>query len=346
MDSLGLGRSRARHRLSLPLAGFGKPPERTERGGMGRMAQRTAVGRSFIHSSSSLFSLQTAPLPRSFCIPQIILTKCASNPPSPPEVMPEETHTRIMPIPLPQALVSAGRSTVTNQCQAPPLGQNKTGAELVVMRPQAEADACPPRSTKTSRQGEESLKTVGTKGQAPTEGTIRQVVAEKGARMPCHRGEGPDGSQCPGIFVGAALAVVSPEETIIHSGHNTHIPIGECAERTVPQTQSGKGPLGQDSAERDTSPWLPFQRLDSLEETLQELEATLNAMVKASSASPIGTLSGIPSQPPSSQVFALSCVLSCFHTFLPSLLLSCGKWEDGGDLNPPPPALGLILLAL
>ncbi|XP_027728392.1 SRC kinase signaling inhibitor 1 isoform X3 [Vombatus ursinus] len=269
---------------------------------------------------------KNAPLPRSFCIPQIILTECASDPPSSPEVMPEETGTRIMPIPLPWALVTAGRGRVTNQCQAPPLGQDMTGAELVVMRPLEEADASPPGNTKRPRQGEESLKSVGTKIQPPTERTIQQLVEEKGSRLTCHRGEWPDGSQCPGVFVGAAPATVSPEEAIIHSRHNTHMAMGDCAERTVSQAQSKKGPLDLDSAERDASPWLPFQRLDSLEETLQELEATLNAMGKAPSAPPIGTLSGTLSQSPSSQVAVLSCILSHFHTFLPSVLLSCGKW--------------------
>ncbi|XP_072502335.1 SRC kinase signaling inhibitor 1 isoform X4 [Notamacropus eugenii] len=241
------------------------------------------------------------PLPRSFCIPQIILTECASNPPSPPEVMAEGAGTKIMPIPLPRTLVSASRSRVTNQCQAPLLGQDLAGAKLVVMRPQAKADACPPGSTKRPRQEKESLKTVVIKVQVPTEGTIQQLVEEKGTRLTGHRGEGSDESRCPGIFVGAASATVRPEETITHTGHSTHMPMGDCAERTVPQAQREKGPLGLDSAEKDASPWLPFQQFDSLEETIQELEATLNAMVMAPSASPVGTLSGTLSQCPTSQ---------------------------------------------
>ncbi|XP_036612016.1 SRC kinase signaling inhibitor 1 [Trichosurus vulpecula] len=244
---------------------------------------------------------KTAPLPRSFCIPQIILTECTSNPPSPPEIMPEEAGMVIMPILLPRALMSADRSRVTNQCQAPPLGQDETGAKLMVTRPLAEDDPCPPGSTKRPRQGEESLKRVVTKVQAPTEGTIQQLVEEKGTGLTCHRQGRPDRSRRPAVFVNSAPASVSPEETITHSGHNNHMPMGDCAERTVPQAQSEKDPLGLDSEERDASLWLPFQRLDSLEEMLQELEATLNAMGKAPSAPPIGTLSGTLFQPRSSQ---------------------------------------------
>ncbi|KAM9006218.1 SRC kinase signaling inhibitor 1 isoform 8-T8 [Sarcophilus harrisii] len=235
--------------------------------------------------------LQISPLPRSFCIPQIILTECASNPPSPPEVMPEEAGKRKMPTPVPRASVSASRSRGTKQCQVPPISQGLPGAGLLVMGLLAEADAHPLGSAERPGQQEESLRMVGTKVRASTEGTVQQLVEGEGTGPVCRKGKGPDEGQRPG-----APAAASPEDTITHDEHRSSA-VGDCTEWALGE----KGPLGLDSAERDMRARLPFQRLDSLEETLQELEATLNAMGKAPSATPISTLSGTLAQPPSAQ---------------------------------------------
>uniref|UniRef100_A0A7N4Q128 SRC kinase signaling inhibitor 1 n=1 Tax=Sarcophilus harrisii TaxID=9305 RepID=A0A7N4Q128_SARHA len=235
--------------------------------------------------------LEISPLPRSFCIPQIILTECASNPPSPPEVMPEEAGKRKMPTPVPRASVSASRSRGTKQCQVPPISQGLPGAGLLVMGLLAEADAHPLGSAERPGQQEESLRMVGTKVRASTEGTVQQLVEGEGTGPVCRKGKGPDEGQRPG-----APAAASPEDTITHDEHRSSA-VGDCTEWALGE----KGPLGLDSAERDMRARLPFQRLDSLEETLQELEATLNAMGKAPSATPISTLSGTLAQPPSAQ---------------------------------------------
>ncbi|XP_074080204.1 SRC kinase signaling inhibitor 1 isoform X4 [Macrotis lagotis] len=290
---------------------------------------------------------KTSPLLRSFCIPQIILTECASNSSSPPEFMPKESGKRIMPIPLPRTFVSAGKSMVINQCQALPLDQNLTAAELVGTRSLADTDVCPLGSTKKPRQEEESLKMVGTKIQALTEVTIQQLVEEKGAGLVFHRGEWPDGDQGPGAFVGTSTTTVSPEESSPHSEQNTHISVGVCEGRTAPQAQREKSPFGLDSTERDTNSWLPFQRLDSLEETLLELEATLNVLGKAPSAPPIGTLS-VPALQFPGGCFILLYPLLPPHIspFCPSELLELGRMVETCAPSPPAPGPLFLLLAL
>ncbi|XP_005861979.1 PREDICTED: basic proline-rich protein-like [Myotis brandtii] len=203
--------------------------------------------------------LQAAPGARALCIPRIILTECAPNPPSPPEARLEEPGPRTTPTPRPRTLVGSGR--------APP--------EVV-------AEASRPSSSWMPEKAGPPLKRQGSGGYSQEEG---------GARVPCSRGPAPDRTQEPST---AETREDHPEETPKDSGPGS----GQC------EGQPGAG-LG--GTVRGATP----QRMDSLEETLRELEATLSQMGTAPSERPLGSL---PPLPPRPKVAASSPVLpSCLN---------------------------------
>ncbi|EPQ05070.1 SRC kinase signaling inhibitor 1 [Myotis brandtii] len=189
--------------------------------------------------------LEAAPGARALCIPRIILTECAPNPPSPPEARLEEPGPRTTPTPRPRTLVGSGR--------APP--------EVV-------AEASRPSSSWMPEKAGPPLKRQGSGGYSQEEG---------GARVPCSRGPAPDRTQEPST---AETREDHPEETPKDSGPGS----GQC------EGQPGAG-LG--GTVRGATP----QRMDSLEETLRELEATLSQMGTAPSERPLGSLPPLPPRP-------------------------------------------------
>lgn len=162
------------------------------------------------------------------------------------------------------------------------------------------------------------LKRQGSGGYSPEEG---------GARVPCSRGPAPDRTQEP------STAETHPEETPKDSGHDAPPGSGQC------EGQPGAG-LG--GTVRGATP----QRMDSLEETLWELEATLSQMGTAPSERPLGSL---PPLPPRPKVAASSPVLpSCLNAPVsPSSELEGGggcrstqtapvsHWPSLGSCHPP-----------
>lgn len=129
------------------------------------------------------------------------------------------------------------------------------------------------------------LKRLGIGGCNPEEG---------GARVPCPWGPVLDRTQEP------STVEMHPEETPKDCGHDSQACIGEHEG----QPTAGLGCTGRGAA---------TQRTDSLEETLQELEATLRQMGTAPTEGPPGS----PPPPPSGpQVAASSSVLlSCLPVF-------------------------------
>ncbi|KAM8816721.1 SRC kinase signaling inhibitor 1 isoform 2-T2 [Rhynchonycteris naso] len=184
---------------------------------------------------------KAAPGPRAFCIPRIILTECAPNPPSPPEARLEEPSPRMTPTPRPRTLVGSGRDWDGPQAS-----------------PGVVAEASRPRSSLMSEKEGTPLKRLGIRDCSPEEG---------GARVPCSRGPALDRTQKP------STAENPPEEAPKDSGHDAHAHSG----KSKGQPGAGLGRTG-----RGTTP----QRMDSLEETLRELEATLSQMGTAPSEGP------------------------------------------------------------
>lgn len=133
------------------------------------------------------------------------------------------------------------------------------------------------------KKEETPLKRQGIGGYSPEEG---------GARVPCSQGPAPHRTQEP------STAETHPEETPKDSGHNAQ----PCSKECKGQPAAGLGCLVRGAT---------TQRMDSLEETLWELEATLSQMGTA----PSEELSGSPpSLPPSPKVAASSPVLpSCLN---------------------------------
>lgn len=217
-------------------------------------------------SPSSFFSPQAAPGPRAFCVPRIILTECAPNPPSPPEPRPEEPSPRTTPTPRPRTLVGSGRDW--------------DGPQAL---PGVVAEASGPSSSLMPEKEGTSLKSLGTGGCSPEEG---------GVRVSCPRGPAPDTTQEP------SPAETHLEETPKDSGRNAQPCSGNC--KGQPAVGSGCTVRGATS-----------QRMDSLEESLRELEATLSQM---GTAPPEGSPGSPPPPPPTPKVAASSPVLpSCLH---------------------------------
>lgn len=105
------------------------------------------------------------------------------------------------------------------------------------------------------------------------------IPEEEGAMIPCRWGPASDRTQEP------STAEMHPEETPKGSGHNSQPSSGECK--------------GQPTADLDcTARGATTQRMDSLEETLRELEATLSQMGTSPTKRPPGSP---PSPPPSPQ---------------------------------------------
>ncbi|KAM7068249.1 SRC kinase signaling inhibitor 1 isoform 2-T2 [Molossus nigricans] len=194
---------------------------------------------------------KVSPGARAFCIPRIILTECAPNPPSPPEARLEELSPRPTPTPRPRTLLGSGRGW--NGPQAPP---------------EAVATASWPRSSSMPKTEGTPLKRQGIGGYSPEEG---------GARVPCSQGPDPDRTQEP------STAETHPGETPKDSGHDAQ----PCSRKCKGQPAAGLGCMVRGAA---------TQRMDSLDETLWELEATLSQMGAAPSEKPSG---GPPSLPPS-----------------------------------------------
>lgn len=129
------------------------------------------------------------------------------------------------------------------------------------------------------------LKTLGIEGCIPE---------EEGARIPCPWGPASDRTQEP------SAAEMHPEETPKDSGHDSQPNSGEC---------QGQPTADLDCAVRGTT----TQQMDSLEETLRELEATLSQMGMTPTERPTGSP---PPLPPSPQVAASSPVLpACLQVF-------------------------------
>ena len=127
------------------------------------------------------------------------------------------------------------------------------------------------------------LKSLGTRGYSPEEGRVR---------VACSRGPAPHTTQEP------STAKTHPEETPKDSGHEAQ----PCSGNYKGQPAVGPGCAVTGAT---------TQRMDSLEESLRELEATLSQMDMAPSEGPPGSP---PPPPPSPTVAASSPVLpSCLH---------------------------------
>ncbi|XP_073654618.1 SRC kinase signaling inhibitor 1 isoform X1 [Tursiops truncatus] len=210
---------------------------------------------------------------RPFCVPRIILTKCAPKPPSPPEARLEEPGLRTTPTPRPRTLAGSGRGW--GNPRAPP------GLMAEVSQPG--------NSSMLEKEGP-ALKRLGTGSYSPEKG---------GAGVPCSRGPAPDRTQEP------SAAETYPEETLKDSGHDTQPCSGDCRG----QRAAGLGCTGHGAT---------TQRMDSLEETLRELEATLSQMGTAPAA---GSPGSPPPPPPGPQVAASCPVLS---SYLPAPVFRAG----------------------
>ncbi|XP_059852299.1 SRC kinase signaling inhibitor 1 isoform X3 [Delphinus delphis] len=210
---------------------------------------------------------------RPFCVPRIILTKCAPKPPSPPEARLEEPGLRTTPTPRPRTLAGSGRGW--GNPRAPP------GLMAEVSQPG--------NSSMLEKEGP-ALKRLGTGSYSPEKG---------GAGVPCSRGPAPDRTQEP------SAAETYPEETLKDSGHDAQPCSGDCRG----QHAAGLGCTGHGAT---------TQRMDSLEETLRELEATLSQMGTAPAA---GSPGSPPPPPPGPQVAASCPVLS---SYLPAPVFRAG----------------------
>ena len=111
---------------------------------------------------------------------------------------------------------------------------------------------------------------------------------KEGAGVPCSRGPAPDRTQEP------SAAETYPEETLKDSGHDAQ----PCSGESRGQHAAGLGRTGRGAS---------TQRMDSLEETLRELEATLSQMGTAPAA---GSPGSPPPPAPGPQVAASCPVLS------------------------------------
>ncbi|XP_037664847.1 SRC kinase signaling inhibitor 1 isoform X5 [Choloepus didactylus] len=199
---------------------------------------------------------KAVPGPRAFCIPRIILTECAPNPPSPPE----EPGPRIAPTPHPCTLTSSRKGWDNPQA--------------LLGRP---AEDSRPRSSSMPEKEGAALKSFGRECCSPEDG---------GAGSPCLWGPSLDGTQEP------SSAEAPPEETP-----------KDCSGECWGQPAAGRGCTVRDAT---------TQRVDSLEETLRKLEATLSEMGTVSAMGPPG--SPAP-RPPGPQVAVPYPVLpSCLHT--------------------------------
>lgn len=135
-----------------------------------------------------------------------------------------------------------------------------------------------------------ALKRLGTGSYSPEKG---------GAGVPCSRGPAPDRTQEP------SAAETYPEETLKDSGHDAQ----PCSRDCRGQRAAGLGCTGHGAT---------TQRMDSLEETLRELEATLSQMGTAPAA---GSPGSPPPPPPGPQVAASCPVLS---SYLPAPVFGAG----------------------
>ncbi|XP_077020712.1 uncharacterized protein LOC143687540 [Tamandua tetradactyla] len=222
--------------------------------------------------------LQAAPAPRAFCIPRIILTECAPNPPSPPE----EPGPRTPPTLHPWTLTGSERGSEGPQAS---LGISATDSQ--------------PRSSSTLEKEGEALMSLGRGFCSPENG-------EAGA--PCLWGPSLDRTQEP------SAAKAYPKETP-----------KDCSRECL-----GQPPAGRGCAMRGAT----TQRMDSLEETLRELEVMLSEMGTVPAVGPPGSPSP---PPPGSQVAVPSPVLpSCLHT--PVCLSSELEGEGGYRSTTPAPS--------
>ncbi|XP_069338258.1 LOW QUALITY PROTEIN: uncharacterized protein [Eulemur rufifrons] len=232
---------------------------------------------------------QAAPGPGAFCIPRIILTECAPNPPSLPEARLEGPGPRTAPTPRPRTLAGSGR-----------------GWDGPQTLPGGAAEPPWPRSSLMPEKEGAALKKLGVEGYGPEDG---------GDRVPCSWGAAADGTQKP------SPAETHLEETLMDFGCHA-------------QTCSWKHPGQPVTSAGHTAQGATTHRMDSLEETLQELEATLSEMGTATTA---GSPSSPPSLPPSPQVAASSPPShSCLCIFRAG--------GSGGLQEPhqPPPPTGLL----
>lgn len=152
--------------------------------------------------------------------------------------------------------------------------------------PEVVAKASQPRSPLAPEKEGTALKRWGIESCSPVEG---------GAEAPCPWGPALDGTQ------ELSIADTQPEKT---------------PEDTRQDAQAGSGePRGQPAAGLGcTVRGAPTQRMDSLEETLRELEAALSQM---GTALAVGPPSSARSLPPGPQVAASSLSLSsCLHALI------------------------------
>ncbi|XP_022413422.1 SRC kinase signaling inhibitor 1 isoform X4 [Delphinapterus leucas] len=147
----------------------------------------------------------------------------------------------------------------------------------------------PGNSSMLEKEGA-ALKRLGTGSYSPEKG---------GAGVPCSRGPAPDRTQEP------STAETYPEETLKDSGHDAQPCSGDCRG----QRAAGLGCTGRGAT---------TQRMDSLEETLRELEATLSQMGTAPAA---GSPGSPPPPPPGPQVAASCPILS---SYLPAPVFRAG----------------------
>ncbi|XP_049558647.1 SRC kinase signaling inhibitor 1 isoform X6 [Orcinus orca] len=147
----------------------------------------------------------------------------------------------------------------------------------------------PGNSSMLEKEGP-ALKRLGTGSYSPEKG---------GAGVPCSRGPAPDRTQEP------SAAETYPEETLKDSGHDAQ----PCSRDCRGQRAAGLGCTGHGAT---------TQRMDSLEETLRELEATLSQM---GTAPAVGSPGSPPPPPPGPQVAASCPVLS---SYLPAPVFRAG----------------------
>ncbi|XP_020922733.1 SRC kinase signaling inhibitor 1 isoform X5 [Sus scrofa] len=182
--------------------------------------------------------------PRSFCVPRIILTECAPNPPSPPESRLEEPGPRTAPTPRPRTLPGRRR-----------------GWDCPRTLPGVVATASQPRNSLMPEQEGAALQRLEATGCSPEKG---------GAGVPCALGLAPARTREP------PTAETPPEEMLKDSGHDAQ----PCRGEHPGQCNAGLGHTGHGAT---------TQRMDSLEETLRELEATLNQLGTDPATGPAGS---------------------------------------------------------
>uniref|UniRef100_A0A2K6SKK0 Uncharacterized protein n=1 Tax=Saimiri boliviensis boliviensis TaxID=39432 RepID=A0A2K6SKK0_SAIBB len=195
---------------------------------------------------------QAVPGPRAFCVPRIILTECAPNPPSMPEVRLEETGPRTAPTPRPRTLADSRR-----------------GWDGPQALPGAVGETPGPRSGFLPQKEGAVLKTLGRGGRNPE---------DKGARVPGPQGPAQDGTP------GTSTADTYPEETLKDPGHDAQT----CSRESQGQAAASSGCTAWGATAR---------RMDSLEETLRELEATLSNMGTGPAVGPPGSPPSLPLGP-------------------------------------------------